>query len=75
MSDTLLILRHLEDSKTELRDELCSSVSSLKQATERQAVKIARNAAAIKDSGWILRKMHNVKLKPRLKEVVPGEEH
>ena len=71
----LLILRHLEDSKTELHDELRSSVSYLKQAIERQAVKIARNAAAIKDSGWILRKMHNVKLKPRLKEVVPGEEH
>ena len=71
----LLILRHLEDSKTELGDELRSSVSSLKQAMEWQAVKIARNAAAIKDSGWILRKMHNFKLKPRLKEVVPGEEH
>ena len=38
-------------------------------------MKITRNAAAIKDSGWILRKMQNVKLKPRLKEVVPGEEH
>ena len=73
--DTLLILCHLEDSKTELRDELRSSVSSLKQAMEWQAVKIARNAAAIKDSGWILCKMHNVKLKPCLKEVVPGEEH
>ena len=47
----LLILHHLEDSKTELRDELHSSVSSLKQATERQAVKITRNAAALKDSG------------------------
>ena len=75
MSDTLLILCHLEDSKTELRDELRSSVSSHKQATERQAVKLACNAAAIKDSGWILRKMHNVKLKACLKEVVPGEEH
>ena len=37
-------------------------------------MKIARNAAAIKDSGWILRKMQNVKLKPCLKEVVLGEE-
>ena len=71
----LLILCHLEESKTELRDALRSSLSSRKQATEQQTVKIARNAAAIKDAGWILRKMHNVKLKPRLKEVVPGEEH
>ena len=73
--DTLLILCQLEDSKTELRDELCSSVSSLKQAIEQQAVKIARNAAALKDSGWILHKMHNIKLTPRMKELVPGEEH